>query len=588
MKLTKLILTFFLACSLQPAACSLLLAADLELESDALGQGKLRTDTFTFIEQSDVSDGAAAPSGSEGRIAYSQSDSALCVSDGTTWHVISGASTTIATRIVAAADSLGTTGTAPGLTNPKADLTCQGTNDQATIMSAINALGAGGGAVYLLDGTYSISGPITMQNNIALIGAGASTVLQVAGGSGVNVILASGRNRILISQLKIDGNNKTGSYGIYFNNGTSYSKIDQVWIEQMNLYGMYINSSSNNIFSRNNVQSNNGGITLINSSNNVFSANNVQLNSFLDGFYTSNSSNNLFSANNVQSNGRIGIYLSGASSQNNIISGNNIQLNGGVGVGVLSGILINSSSSNTVSGNNIQGNTFQGINIQGASSQNNIISGNNIQSNTREGIYILSSSNNNTISGNIIYDNGCDGIKMQSNCDNNLVSSNRISKSGAATSYYGINIDANTEENNYIFSNLITGTGFSAEINDAGTATRYTGKDKITLEPVSFAPADAGKIALSTAAGTSPASYIRLNPSVNVTLGDPAIDDGKAAGDVLILENISATKTVTINDNPADTGPNMELTQDHIMGQNDTLKLIWNGSDWIEVSYANN
>ncbi len=87
------------------------------------------------------------------------------------WKTFGGAATkTIATKIVAASNTLDKT---------RADVgyVCDGTADQVEIQNAITALGTTGGAVYLLEGTYNISGSINMTTGVSLIGAGAGTSL---------------------------------------------------------------------------------------------------------------------------------------------------------------------------------------------------------------------------------------------------------------------------------------------------------------------------------------------------------------------------------------------------------------------------
>ena len=63
-----------------------------------------------------------------------------------------------------------------------------------------------------------------------------------------------------------------------------------------------------------------------------------------------------------------------------------------------------------------------------------------------------------------------------------------------------------------------------------------------------------------------------------------AIANGTTAGDLLILRNANASDTITING----TGANVECKSDKALGSQDTLMLIWNGSDWVCLSLSDN
>ena len=177
---------------------------------------------------------------------------------------------------------------------------------------------------------------------------------------------------------------------------------------------------------------------------------------------------------------------------------------------------------------------------------------------------ILGGLGSSTISGNVIsgsYSNA--GIWIGANADNNIINSNRVDNQGVGVA---INIVAGAVDN-YIAGNFLTG---DIKIKDLGTGTKYTGKEKITLEAVTN---DTGVIW-----ATNPVSYVRLDQD-----GNWEIKNGKSTGDILILESI--TNNALINDTDA----NLELSaSQHKLDVGDTLKLIWNGTDWIELSYSDN
>jgi hypothetical protein len=83
---------------------------------------------------------------------------------------------------------------------------------------------------------------------------------------------------------------------------------------------------------------------------------------------------------------------------------------------------------------------------------------------------------------------------------------------------------------------------------------------------------------------TNPKSYVPLAPASAVTLNiTTAIADGKAIGDILILEGTSDANTVTVPNNA-----NTLLGAARTLGLEDTLKLLWNGTDWLELGYSDN
>ncbi|MDP3015141.1 MAG: right-handed parallel beta-helix repeat-containing protein [bacterium] len=518
--------------------------------------------------------GTAFPaSPNEGEIFFKSDTKQLYTYANSAWQ----ADRTVAGKIVAASNSLN---------KEKADYVCDGADDQVEIQAAIDALGANGGTVYLSEGTFNISTSINLDNvapddsGKAIIGAGAGTVLKITtGASNVNVINASGVNRILISQLMIDGNNKTGSGNSGIRVGI-YSRIDKVWVENMSYNG--INCGSNNIITGNTVSGNGiNGIQAAGSNNNIITGNTLSGNR--QGIMVhAYSTNNTISDNIVMGNTHTGMVLYASptpNTRNNIVTGNIVSGNG------WAGIEIRYASYNTITGNVVQGNGMYGIRSDNYASYNTI-AGNTVSGNGWDGIMLEGHSSNNTVTGNNIYDNGgtgnYNGIRMDSsNNSNNLISSNRIFDSSGTG--YGINISANTCDNNYIVGNLIDGTGFTAPIQDLGTGTKYTQKEKITIERQTAAAPTAGS---TLDASANPKSYVPLAPTSAVTLNaTTAIADGKSSGDMLILEGTSDTNTVTI---PHNANTILSGASSKTLGLEDILKLLWNGSDWVEIAYSNN
>jgi hypothetical protein len=83
---------------------------------------------------------------------------------------------------------------------------------------------------------------------------------------------------------------------------------------------------------------------------------------------------------------------------------------------------------------------------------------------------------------------------------------------------------------------------------------------------------------------TPTTGFVKLNPASSVTLNATTAIAGAAnPGTLLILQCVSSSFTVTINDNA-----NTRLSIAHTLGLNDTLTLLWDGSVWVELSFANN
>lgn len=369
------------------------------------------------------------------------------------------------TIVVAASNSLD-----PTLADPA--YRCDGTADQVEINNAITALGATGGAIILLDGTFAITASINLASNVALIGQGAGTVLRVPNGhdADLNVISGNGIDHVLVTNLKVDGNRANQAMvdhrGIYWS-AVTHSKIVDCWVE--NIYGLMGFWPS---------------IVLESSSDfNTIEGCTVKGNTFR-GIEIRSSNNNTISGNTCQGNGGGGIAMM-TFSNNNTISGNTCQGNG-------DGIVMETSSNNNaISGNTCQGNTLRGIII---SSSNNTITGNTFQGNGQHGIYLAFGANNNTISGNTwlensqTTDNTYDNIFLDA-VEYNLIIGN-VCRRGAPANKprYGINVSNDGCVRNCLIGNDLYDSGSTGDLNDVPTTNPTLKHDNRDLAGTGWLP----------------------------------------------------------------------------------------------------
>jgi parallel beta-helix repeat protein len=346
-----------------------------------------------------------------------------------------------------------------------------GDNAAAVIQAAINAL-PNGGKVLIKRGIYSITASINLTSNIALAGEGPGTILRIPDGfnADLNVIYGSNVSRVLVADLKVDGNSANQELedqmqlGIYLSSVT-YSEVRGCWVENCNYDGIYLYSSSYNTITGNTCQGNYGGIYLYSSSYNTVEGNTFQGNE-IEGIYLSFSGNNTVEGNTCQGNFE-GIYL--YSSSNNTISGNTCQ-------GNKIGIYLYSSSNNTITGNTCQGNRLDGIVLD--SSSYNTVSGNTCQGNSLEGIVIYLSSHNAVVGNSVLgnsqgADDTYDGIFVVDS-DYNLISGNVVRHQGLTNQHeYGINIASPDCDGNLVINNDLYQAGKTGDFNDDGTNTIY-------------------------------------------------------------------------------------------------------------------
>jgi len=118
----------------------------------------------------------------------------------------------------------------------------------AIIQEAIDSLLAEGGEVYLPEGTYIITAPITLPSNITLCGAGKSTILRCADNTDINILYAIDKTNITIKDLTLDGNKANNidagdeelQNGIYLGGVCTYVTITNVTVHDTKRTGILI------------------------------------------------------------------------------------------------------------------------------------------------------------------------------------------------------------------------------------------------------------------------------------------------------------------------------------------------------------
>ena len=250
------------------------------------------------------------------------------------------------------------------------------------------------------------------------------------------------------SNITIDGNGQILNGSFYpILHGFNLTNVSNVTIKNVNImgfgYGVYLQSSTWNIISGNNITFNEGNIYLGDSSDNTIASNTITDGAEAIQLYASSS--NAISGNSMRSNYK-GVWLR-SNSAGNVISGNNIAGNYGRGID------LSASSNNTLSGNNVTGNSV-GISVGSAlvdsvivRSMNNTILGNNIVKNNN-GIDIVGVLYT-TISRNLISENSQYGIILDA-ASNNTISANNITNNNLGIFYDGLCNNNTAYHNNFI------------------------------------------------------------------------------------------------------------------------------------------
>jgi parallel beta-helix repeat protein len=364
-----------------------------------------------------------------------------------------------------------------------ADYVASGCSADTAISSAISALPAGGGVVYLEEGTYIISSAITLPSNVTLEGAGANTILEFKNGLNTNISMLYSSSTVaktVIKDLTLDGNKANqssgGQYGInIFADTTTGVTIDHVWAK--NFYTDGIDASYGNYTIENTSSTNNAQNGFDITGNNSSVTDSIAANNGWRGFNGSGT-NDSYSGDQAISNTSTGLYVLGwDDSVTNCQAYNNS--GPGIFVGSYSALTGSSSYNNTGDGIAVDGNST----VSGNSSYHNgaaginadysayaTITGNQISGNTTDGVDLFDgdhnivSNNAITLSTGLYY-----GIYVSLSGHNTITDNNIIGGGGTGNAIY---ITGSSTTGNYLSGNTFSGTG-ATSINDADTSTVY-------------------------------------------------------------------------------------------------------------------
>lgn len=379
----------------------------------------------------------------------------------------------------------------------KPDYICDGIDDDVQINAAITAVStAGGGTVFLKDGTYSVSAIVILKSNVRLTGESkVSTILKLKNSASALANGILGDNLVAIDSfsvenLTIDGNkanqtnltrgirmegassgssvtnglianvlvknikkNVTGGVGIYMDY-TDKVRIVDCNFDSNDDTGLFLGVVAGNSIIDRCISISNGGNGIavggVGLLGGIIISNCLVASNTNDGIDASGDYGPLISNCKSASNGGYGIDVG---SQYSSVKGNICYNN------TLAGIRLNYYNISCV-GNILKNNTTYGIEENGDT--NVTISANACDGNKKHGIY-LNGTDNSSIMGNVVGSTGLDAdntyscILLTGTATRNIVNGNRVSDAGGANNYaYGIREGSSSDNSNVVTSNIAT------------------------------------------------------------------------------------------------------------------------------------
>jgi parallel beta-helix repeat protein len=374
-------------------------------------------------------------------------------------------------------------------------------NADTAITSAIAALPAGGGTVYLMEGTYTVDTGIVVPSNVTIAGAGSSSTiikLKNTHNTDISVLdmsLNAIKSNITIRDLRIDGNKanqtagiQSGIYAYKLGSGTGAAALTGITIRNVEArdfrnYGIRVHYTENSTIADSAMRGNTVGLYIDSNSYRNIVTNVESTGNTSHGVSLNNADYVSVRDSRMVANGGSGYYMAGSSTNNNTVSGSTMSSNTSYGAYIEYGYDSNFSDNHVVSNGDsglylygginpsyagivISGNTFNSNTGSGVEAYRHVsnatISGNRMSNNTTYGLYMsgyLGTENpkDNTITGNYFYTNASGGIYL-SQSDDNVVSSNTLGNNGGATTNNAIRIGGSDSENNSLIGNVVSDT----------------------------------------------------------------------------------------------------------------------------------
>jgi parallel beta-helix repeat protein len=232
--------------------------------------------------------------------------------------------------------------------------------DYPTIQAGINAA-ASGDTVLVDSGIYFEN--VVINKTVSL--AGQNKAITIIDGNGIGQVIIVAASHVNLSGFTIRrSGQQLRDSGLFLDFRSVDSKItDNIVID--NYHGIFLESSTGNVISFNNVSRNTGrGINLGSSTGNIISANFVSQNEQDNGIELSDSTDNLIRGNTLSRNGWGGIYL--GQSPNNIIKENVVSNNSETGV------YLDRSSNNVLYRNSLFSNGLGALGQQFTAASSNV------------------------------------------------------------------------------------------------------------------------------------------------------------------------------------------------------------------------
>jgi parallel beta-helix repeat protein len=283
-----------------------------------------------------------------------------------------------------------------------------GTGDFTSIQDGIDALPAGGGMVFVKEGTYTLAAKLTIaKSNVVLAGQGPATIITLANGVNDNVLeIGDGVANItdvIVTGLNIDGNKANQNAGNGIKILAVCDRISILGNKIQNCYGYGIYRDTEATYTR--IEG-----------NDISGSGSIHIN-LVSGDY------GLITNNYLHDLGLVGGSCIYCYDEDHFIISNNIMVEDG-SANTSHGTQIFNSNNGLISGNNVRG-TYRGIYLE--SGCNGImISENQIYDTYTYGIY--TGSDEVSIIGNYVEGSGSDSI--YSNGLDTLISDNFIKNSG--------------------------------------------------------------------------------------------------------------------------------------------------------------